>query len=172
MPFVYPKSRMEFRRKLDEMRERAVREKLERDRVGQDVLVNNLINVRLQSRRRKVLEEPDDQTNRKVKAHSRLLQKLINRKVAAAKEKLAKFKNERKATQENAKDSGSRPGKAKKKPRKKASSSQKEVLGKDKNAACQKESYPQERKALLPSREIRPGPPQVRGEAAQEKAVV
>ena len=136
---------MEYSKLPAEERERRARVRLFENRAPQSTLVNNLLNERFASRRRKVRQVDDDQTIRRNKQRIRLLQKLALKKMAAFEKNLEREQNESEATQENVKDPRGRKSKKKGKPRKKASSATKKMRPKDKHAALQEKSpRPQE----------------------------
>ena len=103
-------------------RERRVREMLRDNQAPASTLQNNIIAERLQSRRRKVRQNDDDQTLRRNKMRERLFHKLVEKKMAAFEKNLAEKENERQATKKDAKDPCRRKGKKKGKSRQKASS--------------------------------------------------
>ena len=134
---------MEYSKLPAEERERRARVRLFENRAPQSTLVNNLLNERFASRRRKVRQVDDDQTIRRNKQRYRLLQKLALKRMIAHKENLEKEQNESEATQENAKDPRGRKSKKKGQPRKKTSSTTKKMRPKDKKCrTARKKSTP------------------------------
>ena len=96
-----------------EQREADVQNLMRMTGAHHSTLIHNLVSERLQSRRRRVRQNDDDQAVRKHKQRCRMLQKLALKKMIAHKENLEREINERQTTEENAKDSGRRSRKKK-----------------------------------------------------------
>ena len=116
-------------------READVQNLMRRTGAHHSTLINNLISERLQSRRRKVRQNEDDQADRKHKQRCRMLQKLALKRMLAHKENLEREQNERQAKKENARNPRRRP--RKKKGKSKASSQKKKMRPNVKNASPQ-----------------------------------